>query len=146
MGFKDEWFSSEGRQARAKGMREKESRGRKIAYCIVFGSAFIIYLVFGAIYASRSSNAMKISADFDNPIPDKKYPSYDTCLIPYFEADVELAKEFFDANREMKKFCDGRKRNCNKGTRWSSAFAFNAACLIITAINFVVMTFGACYF
>ena len=146
MGKKDDWCSSKGRKARAKGMKEKESRGKKIAYCLIFGAAFIIYLVFGAIHASCSSNAMKISADFDNPLPNRDYPSYDSCLIPYFEADKELAGDFFEANMEMIKFCDDKESNCNKGTQWSGAFAFNAACLIITAINFVVMTFGACYF
>ena len=84
MGKKDEWCSSKGLKYRAKGMKEKEGRGKKVAYCMCFGAACITYLVIGSIHAMHSFNAMKISADIENPLPGRDYPSYDSCSVPYY--------------------------------------------------------------
>ena len=43
-------------------------------------------------------------------------------------------------------YCMDRRNDCSLGTQWSGAFAFNAACLMITGINFLVMVLGAYFF
>jgi len=43
-------------------------------------------------------------------------------------------------------YCLENPTQCEKGTQWMSAFAFNASVLIVTAINFIVMAFGGFFF
>ena len=64
MGKRDDWCSSKGLANRKKGMYEKESRGRKISYCMCFGFSAIFFFSAGGLYASRASNAAKINSDF----------------------------------------------------------------------------------
>ena len=40
-------------------------------------------------------------------------------------------------------FCLNNKENCEHGTQWSVAFTWNATVLFLSAINLVVMLFGA---
>ena len=46
----------------------------------------------------------------------------------------------------MDKFCKEKSSNCENGTQWSSAFTFNATCLILTSINFIILAIGGFYF
>ena len=66
MGKRDDWCSSKGLANRKKGMYEKESRGRKISYCMCFGFSAIFFFSAGGLYASRASNAAKINSDYTN--------------------------------------------------------------------------------
>ena len=65
MGKKDDWCSSKGLNNRKKGMYEKESKGRKICFCVFFGFSALFFLAIGGLYAQRASNAGKINLDYE---------------------------------------------------------------------------------
>ena len=46
-------------------MYEKESKGRKYCIFAFFTLSAIAYIVVGSLHASRSTNAAKINADYD---------------------------------------------------------------------------------
>ena len=60
-----DWCSKRGCAARKKGMYEKERRWRKKCIGILFGMSFVIFLIFGAVFAERSVNATAIEADLN---------------------------------------------------------------------------------
>ena len=62
---KKDWCSDKGRKARQNGMKELESKQRKIFFCALFAASFLVYLIFGSIHASRSSNAMTVSSEYE---------------------------------------------------------------------------------
>ena len=64
MGKRDDWCSSKGLANRKKGMYEKESKGRKISYCVLFGFSAFFFFSAGILYATRASNAAKINSDY----------------------------------------------------------------------------------
>ena len=144
MGSRDDWKSKKGMTMRQKGMKKKESKQRKICYCVIFAVSTAIYVVFGGLYGWRSTNAMKIQVDFAPR--DTQKILYDFCSTPAYIKDPELtASKYFEIGMEMVDFCS-RGENCEKGTQWSAAFAFNSTVLILSAANFIVMTFGAFFF
>ena len=64
MGKRDDWCSSKGINNRKKGMYEKESKCRKVSFCILFGLSAAYFFGVGVLYATRASNAEKINADY----------------------------------------------------------------------------------
>ena len=64
MGKADDWFSSEGLDNREAGVKQKESKEKKIAMCVFWAVCFVVWLVIGALHADRASNAMKINVDY----------------------------------------------------------------------------------
>ena len=60
-----DWCSKKGCAARKKGMYEKEKRWKKACIGILFGFSFLLFLIFGAVFAERSVNAAAIEADFN---------------------------------------------------------------------------------
>ena len=65
MGKQGDWCNSKGLENRRKGMYEKESKGRKYCIFAFFTLSAIAYIVVGSLHASRSTNAAKINADYD---------------------------------------------------------------------------------
>ena len=63
MGIGD-WLSKKGLEARARGVKHKETKERKCAYCVIFTISFAIILVFLGLYADRTANAGRINAEF----------------------------------------------------------------------------------
>lgn len=59
------YMSKEGRQGRKQGMYKQEKRCTKIMYFIIFSMAAVIFLVIGAIHASRADNARRINDDYN---------------------------------------------------------------------------------
>ena len=66
MGKKDDWFSSEGLANREAGVKQKESKERKICFCAFWAFCFIVWTVIGALHLSRGSNAVKIGEDYNS--------------------------------------------------------------------------------
>ena len=64
MGKRDDWCSIKGLHNRKKGMYEKETRCRKISFCIMFGLSAFFCLAIGGLYWSRAANANKINEDY----------------------------------------------------------------------------------
>ena len=73
-----DWCSKKGCAARKKGMYEKEKRWKKACIGVLFGCSFLLFLIFGAVFAERSVNAAAIEADLNvdelvkNPEAGKK--------------------------------------------------------------------------
>ena len=64
MGKHDDWFSSEGLEARADGMK-KESKEKKLGMCVFWGVCFVVWLIVGALHVDRAVNAEKINKDYN---------------------------------------------------------------------------------
>ena len=143
----DDWFSMVGVKARKKGVKNKESKRRKLAYCALFSLSFVIYLLIGAVHTYRSQNALKISNDFsDHPLA-LLATAYDTCQIPAYVKDPHITQsEYDDILFEVARYCKEPTSDCDKGTQWQGAFTFNAACLLITSVNFIILIFGSEFF
>ena len=83
----DNWFSSKGLKARARGM-EKESKTRKFAILAFFTFSFLISIVLCGIHMERFFNAINVSSEFkDHPVAVIT-PAYDTCQVPKFVSSV----------------------------------------------------------
>ena len=65
MGKKDDWCSSKGLNNRKKGMYEKESKGKKVCYCVLFGFSALFCFGVGGLYAARSINSTRINTDYE---------------------------------------------------------------------------------
>ena len=63
MGKKEDWCSQKGLEARQRGMKKKESKGRKCLYCMGFGLGAIVFIIFAGLHSWRSSNAAKIQEE-----------------------------------------------------------------------------------
>mmetsp|Transcript_37870 Transcript_37870/g.46109 ORF Transcript_37870/g.46109 Transcript_37870/m.46109 type:complete len:263 (+) Transcript_37870:3-791(+) len=147
MSKKDDWCSKKGMKARKKGIKKLESKSRKWCYFAFFCASFIIYIICGAVYSPRSSNALAITAAFAEDKRLGKTPAYDTCQFPSFVKDESVTDtEFVKLVYGIAEYCRDRPKDCEKGTQWMGAFVFNAACLFVTAINFIVLMFGAFFF
>ena len=57
-------MTRKGHEARARGLKKKESKERKCAYCVIFAISFVIVLVFLGLHAERTANAGRINAEF----------------------------------------------------------------------------------
>jgi len=145
---KKDFFSKSGRAGRAEGLKE-ESGERRWCYCAFFGSATIITAILGVNYAFRAANAHKINKDFGLGL----FMPYDWCAVPGWEQDPSLSlQEQISIIADRDAFCSittrdrktGQERgNCEGGTRWTTAFTYNAIVLFLMSLNFVMMTFGA---
>ena len=99
----------------------------------------------GAFLLQRSFNAAKISNDFrDDPLA-RVAAAYDTCQIPEFIKDPVVSwDQLRELRDEVKTYCEeGPWTDCDKGTQWQVAFTFNAVCLSLSSINFIVMAIGS---
>lgn len=112
MGKKDDWCSKNGIKAREEGMKKHEKKSRKAGYCFLFAASCMVFLIIGAIHASRSSNAIAISVDYaDSQIPDggkieEGVPAYDLCQIPAYIKDPDLStKEHEQIAKDLRIFC-----------------------------------------
>ena len=144
MGKKDDWFSKKGIKNHKKGMEKKEWIGRKICFSILFGCSFIITISFGAIFAAMSSRAMALeSVDLFDRVD---IPIYDTCKYPTYKVSELNIIAAATAERALVEYCYQQPDQCRSGTQWSGVYTFNAAVLIVTAVNFVVLTCGAFLF
>lgn len=47
---------------------------------------------------------------------------------------------------DVDQYCRSNIESCKVGTQWTAIFAFNAAILLMTAINLLAMTLGAFWF
>ena len=65
MGRQGDWCNAKGLNNRRKGMYEKESKGRKYCIFALFTLSAIVFIVVGSLHASRSVNAARINADYD---------------------------------------------------------------------------------
>ena len=100
MGARDSWCEWKGLKARSKGMKKLESKSRKMLYCVLFATSFVIYIVIGGLYAERSINAITISGEFRDMKPTGKFQemmpvgviAYDTCSFPMFIMDPEISE------------------------------------------------------
>ena len=128
---------------------------RKICYCICFAASILPCIIFGALHADRSINAQNMN-NLESNVP--KLPTldiyrdatlYDTCRHPTFVNDRKLmlldARVWQQINEEYKEYCKWGSENCLKGTQWSVAFRWNSIVLLLSAANFIVLTFGAFY-
>mmetsp|Transcript_1453 Transcript_1453/g.2101 ORF Transcript_1453/g.2101 Transcript_1453/m.2101 type:complete len:155 (+) Transcript_1453:213-677(+) len=72
--------------------------------------------------------------------------SYDSCRVPAFTADPESSTaDYMKAMEEAEEYCMQNIDACIEGTQWSAAFAFNATVLFLSAINFIGMAVGGCF-
>ena len=65
MGNKDSWFSCDGLAKRAAGVKQKESKVKKIGLLIFYAICFIVYTIIGVRHLSRRMNAIKIGEDYN---------------------------------------------------------------------------------
>jgi len=139
------YLSKSGRASQKEGMYKKEKKSRKITYCICFGFSFLLFLIFGAVYASRAVNANAINADYW--VDKNRASPYDSCQITGYDAGDLSQSELANLQMDMGLWCLTNAEFCMKrGTGWSEAFNFNAAMLILMSLNFITMTIGAFWY
>ena len=61
-----------------------------MAYCVLFPTSFVIYIVIGGLYADRSNNALAMSVELADRVP-RGTIAYDTCSFPRFIMDPEIS-------------------------------------------------------
>jgi len=141
-------MSRQGREGRKEGMYKTELRKTKIMYCVIFGFSALIFLIFGAVYADRSANALSMNEDYW--INKEAAMPYDTCSDQNGStiADPTVPRdERLQIYADATEFCVENTEACVKnGTQWAGAFSFNATVLIFSFANFVLLMIGAFWF
>ena len=90
---------------------------------------------------------MRVSEAYQHEVLFDGQAAYDLCKFPIIMEDLTLPDgEYKRLELESVVYCLENSSNCRRGTQWLGAFLFNGTCLIITAMNFLVMTCGAFYF
>ena len=139
-----EWLTKKGQEERRLGVKEKESKYRKISYCVFFAASIFVYMIPLGLHGERAGNANRINQEF-RLLHFLALP-YDTCKFPYFKKDPSVGSEEWNilkSNNEA--WCIDKIEQCQLGTRWTSIFNYNIVVLTMTCINFLVLTCGAFY-
>jgi len=90
---------------------------------------------------------MRVSEAFQDEVLFDGQAAYDLCKFPPPIEDTTLPEgEYERLQMEEFIYCLDDPKNCRRGTQWLGTFLFNGLCLIITAMNFLVLTCGAFYF
>ena len=170
-----EWCSCKGMENRRQGMYRLEKKSTKNMICGSMCCLTLLYLILGCLHAWRSNNAKNIDGNYDasilgfsiggdyledsytfqtdSGVQTVAFPqsisgeAYDSCRVPTFSPaeDVNL-QDLLDAIADVTDHC-GTNLDCYKqGTRWENAFTFNAWMLFLNMLNFITLTFGACWY
>ena len=148
-----------------------EQKKTKFCMCGFFTLSAVAYFVCGLLSLERATNAARINKDFDGspmllrPVIAERVDSlaevyaayanpaitkvtmtsaYDSCSIPEFIRDPELTDEKRLALVNGGIDTCGDDIGCNeRGTNWTIVWTWNAAWLLIMAVNLIVMAIGA---
>ena len=155
----NDFFGTKGYKIREEGMKKKEKKSRKWCYLVFFVLSTIVFLIFAGLHQERAGNAIHISDDYKVKMDgidlkadylfqvNTDMAAYDACKFPDFILDPAVSEsEHARLNSDLFKYCLDRPDECKKGTQWLGVFQFNAAVLFVTAVNMIVLSFGAFYF
>ena len=65
MGKHDDWFSEKGLANRAAGVKQIESKQKKLCMCVFWAICFVVWIIFGGLHIDRSANAISIDNDYN---------------------------------------------------------------------------------
>ena len=65
-GKAEDWINSSGHRSREAGIKQEESKERKLAMCVFWAVCAIIWIVLGSLHIDRFNNAVKINVDFND--------------------------------------------------------------------------------
>ena len=105
---KGDWFSSKGWAERARGLRKKESRGKKCCVAIFFFFCAVVCLVIGGLQLQHAKNAAAINSDFDGMTLTMN--AYDGCNLPAYSvsSDADL-EDIENGYAEIAEMCSVKK-------------------------------------